>query len=324
MIYIEGRNVNLTFHQAVDVMAENGVVDTSRNGDVRAAPCPVMTCTLNPTERVLFNRHRDANPFFHFFECLWMMSGSDDGKLLDVYVKDFSARFGEPEDGAIWGAYGQRWREHFGIDQLSVTVDLLRKNHQDRRVVISMWDTGIDVQSEEVTNSGLPARDVPCNTQIYPRIVNGCLDITVTCRSNDVVWGCYGANAVHFSFLQEYLAARIGVPVGRMYQLSNNWHLYENTSSKFVQDEIRRYPRTYPIVQVPEKWDADNLAFAEDPECAPGLANTFFADVALQMKLTHRSWSRGDKDSAMDVSHSIAAEDWRIAIQEWMERRMKP
>jgi thymidylate synthase len=52
------------------------------------------------------------------------------------------------------------------------------------------------------------------------------LDLTVLCRSNDVVWGAYGANAVHFSVLQEYLAGRIGVDVGVMYQFSNNYHGY--------------------------------------------------------------------------------------------------
>jgi hypothetical protein len=54
------------------------------------------------------------------------------------------------------------------------------------------------------------------------------LDITVCCRSNDIIWGAYGANAVQFSVLQEYLAARVGVGVGRYYQVSNNFHVYES------------------------------------------------------------------------------------------------
>jgi hypothetical protein len=38
--------------------------------------------------------------------------------------------------------------------------------------------------------------------------------MTVTNRSNDLCWGMLGANYVHFTILQEYLAARLGV-VGR-------------------------------------------------------------------------------------------------------------
>ena len=46
------------------------------------------------------------------------------------------------------------------------------------------------------------------------KIKNGRLQMTVHCRSNDIIWGTYGANAVHFSILQEYVAARIGVDLG--------------------------------------------------------------------------------------------------------------
>jgi hypothetical protein len=47
----------------------------SRAGDVLVAPHPVMSVTSIPTERVLFDPARDANPFFHLFESLWMLAG---------------------------------------------------------------------------------------------------------------------------------------------------------------------------------------------------------------------------------------------------------
>lgn len=328
MIVIQGRNVNDIYSEATVIMEKYGRRDDSRNGGVLAAPYPVMTVYERPTERVLFNSHRNANPFFHFFESLWMLAGRNDARWLDRFVKDFSSRFAE-DNGIQWGAYGHRWRESFGYDQLDVVVEKLRVAPLDRRVVISMWDPHYDLDSEQYTESGLPARDVPCNTQIYPRIVDGALDITVMCRSNDVVWGAYGANAVHFSFLQEYLSARIGVPVGKMYQLSNNWHLYNNVADKFVSDPagVAEYPSNYPLVEHPESFDAELNQFLHDPTACHGMKNTFFGDVAYPMWIAHdvfrQTAGRVGIESALYWSNSIRSEDWALAVRQWLQRKAK-
>ena len=112
------------------------------------------------------------------------------------------------QDGLMWNHAG----DHATVfDQLQTCVHLLRENPGDRRVVISIWDPSRDL-AEDV-------KDVPCNTHMYPRIreEKGCpvLELTVCCRSNDIIWGATGANAVHFSFVQEWMAAQIGVGVER-------------------------------------------------------------------------------------------------------------
>jgi hypothetical protein len=53
--------------------------------------------------------------------------------------------------------------------------------------------------------------------------------MTVFNRSNDIVWGAYGANAVHFSFLLEFMSRLTNYPVGTYTQISVNWHAYEET-----------------------------------------------------------------------------------------------
>lgn len=323
MLTIRARNVNEAFEMAIVQMDRVGVRETSRNGDVTVAPFPVMTVYERPIERVLFNRHRDANPFFHFFECLWMLAGSDDGTWLDRFVSDFSSRYAEPQTGRIWGAYGHRWRTWFGDDQIGTVVQRLRADPKDRRLVIQMFDGSLDMSSEKYTLSGDPARDIPCNTAIYPRIVEGALDITVTCRSNDVVWGAYGANAVHFSFLQEYMAGKIGVRVGRYYQLSNNWHLYESVRSKFRSDPLSVYPDTKPVMDIPDAWDRDLFDFMMDPERALGYVNSWFMYVARQMWITHSEWKFGQRERALRLAEGIAAADWRCAVLDWMRRRMQ-
>jgi hypothetical protein len=175
-----------------------------------------------------------------------------------------------------------------------------------------MWDATYDLDSAAHTSSRQPAKDVPCNTQLYPRIVDGKLDITVTCRSNDVVWGCYGANAVHFSFLQEYMAARIGVQVGTYYQISNNWHLYDAVADKFLPDDTGYYPGTYPIVEQWQTWDADLSKFFTDPQGA-AYSNPFFLEVALPMWEAHRYHRNRKTVEALAKVSQIKAPDWQRA-----------
>ena len=161
MKVIRGVNVNEVFQIAVMSLREDqALLETdSRNGPVLSFPTPLTTIYERPDERVLFSAERNCNPFFHFIEGLWMIAGRQDLKTLTMFAKkmaDFS------DDGILVnGAYGYRWTEWFGRDQLSTVIDLLRKNPLDRRAVLQMWDCTQDL--------GSSSKDVPCNTQIFLR-----------------------------------------------------------------------------------------------------------------------------------------------------------
>jgi len=64
-------------------------------------------------------------------------------------------------------------------------------------------------------------------------------------RSNDMVWGCYGANAVHFSFLHEFIGRSTGLPLGTYTQVSVNLHAYIDGKMGKVYErtqELKRLP----------------------------------------------------------------------------------
>lgn len=320
MLTIQNRNVNGNYAESIEMIKQIGVEEDSRNGPVLVAPYPVVTVTNKPSERVLFDPTRNANPFFHFFECLWMMHGSDDARWLDVFVSDFSSRYAEP-DGSIHGAYGARWRSWFGEDQLLLVINRLLNDPNDRRVVITMWDPQRDF--------GAGLRDVPCNTHIYPRIVKNkydrFLDITVCCRSNDIIWGATGANAVHFSFLQEVLAAHLGVRVGRMHQLSNNWHAYESVLAKIGEPSVAdpyfsEEVAPYPVVSAAHCWFSELEGYIEGTHKGE-FKNKFFSEVAAPMWEVWSLWKGGNRSIAMDECRHIAATDWRRAAVEWLGRK---
>jgi thymidylate synthase len=362
VITIEGRNVNELWSRGLETLRQVGVEQDSRAGRVLVAPCPVVSVYQNPTERVLIDPHRDANPFFHLMESLWMLAGRDDAAFLNRYVGDFGKRFAENGD-YIHGAYGKRWREALGFDQLDEVVSKLRRNPDDRQAVIQMWDASDNVGMQDGCDDLMGDwKDRPCNTHVYLRvrkeeptrifgssggpleldaeIKNLVLDLTVLCRSNDIVWGAYGANAVHFSVLQEYLAGRIGIGVGRLYQFSNNWHGYADVLKKFPeQGPGSPWCNPYQLGQVEampigtywSEWDADLVRFMawhdsklwRGPGDRETYANSWFAEVAERVAAANLLWKEGARPAAMTVAEAIPASDWREACVQWMQRRMK-
>jgi hypothetical protein len=332
MHVITGRNVNSIYRQAVELVRTKGVLQPSRAGDVLTVLEPVVLETMVPTERVLFDIHRDANPFFHFFEALWMLAGRNDSVFLNRFVRNFGERFAE-YDESIHGAYGYRWRKHFGFDQLNTVIAKLKANQYDRQVVITMWDPELKWGHRDengATDLLGDWKDRPCNTHIYPRIVDGKLDIMVCCRSNDVVWGATGANAVHFSFLLEYLAGRIGVGVGVMRQMTTNLHGYTDVLAKIGEPSAEvTYVANAPIPIGTdwECWDSDLMSFlrmAENGNWDDEVDNVWFNEVARPMWMAHAHWRLGhSRDTYMNLAAQIAAPDWRLAATQWLGRRKK-
>jgi thymidylate synthase len=343
MRIIKGRNVNDLYTVGRGVLDTEGLSEETRNGTAFVMPCPVVSVYTRPQERVLFDHARDCNPFFHLFESLWMLAGRQDATWLDQFVGDFSARYGEA-DGHMHGAYGYRWRRHFRryetrggelccdeVDQLSEIIRLLRANKRDRQAVIQMWDAEDDL--------GIPGlKDRPCNTQLYVRVredinikpVNGkqeVLDLTICCRSNDVIWGAYGANAVHMSILMEYLAAGVGVRMGTMYQISNNFHGYVDVLGKKPYSD-RPYDPYYLGECVPknmiddfEAFDDDVKMFVSDPGTVHSYRNSFFYNTAYQMFNAHQAWRTKQIPLMESWIHGIESSDWHLACRQWLNRR---
>jgi thymidylate synthase len=328
---IRARNVHQALPAAIELLLMEGHAYNSRNGDVIVHPEPVTTLYERPSEKVMFWPERDANPFLHFFEALWMLAGRND----IAYMTNLAASFiNFSDDGKTQhGAYGRRWRSWFGGDQLLSVIGQLKADPESRRCVITMWDPASDL-------GRLQSKDLPCNTHIYPRInLDGALDITVLNRSNDIVWGCYGANAVHFAFLQEYLAAAIGVRVGRYWQVSNNWHAYPKTlepvrvlsawaPDPFAPNKMWAFDpyengavAPYPLMTTDqEHWDQDLQMFLEEPQ-AIGFRDRFFRRAALPMRAAHEAYKAKAYDAALDILDQCEALDWRLASQEWLHRR---
>jgi thymidylate synthase len=336
MHVIKARNVEDALLRGLSLLQQYGVRRDSRNGPVVMMDEPVTTQYARPRERVLFNPLRDANPFFHLVEALWMLCGCETVDVPAYFVKrmqDYS------DDGRIFNApYGARWRWHFGRDQLEVVARRLREQPDDRRSVLQIWDQAKDLDTK--------TKDTACNLVVhFQRDGDGALDMTVFCRSNDIVWGAYGANGVHFSMLQEFVAAWIGCPVGRYWQISSNYHAYVDVFKKLLpvlaEDDAWSRPLWYdrlnmvpkPLVSTPMHiWEQDLHRFLSELaqlirgmrsrfELEPNYQDPFFIHVAHPMVAAYAAHKQQRKDEALAHTGRMRANDWALACTMWLERR---
>jgi hypothetical protein len=148
-----------------------------------------------------------------------------------------------------------------------------------------------------------------------------------------MIWGAYGANAVHMSVLLEYMAARIDCAVGTYYQFSNNLHAYVDTLEKVknIQPEYDPYlhlgdDKHYnpkPLVDEPACFDKELMQWVENREDIKTLSftNTYFSEVLYPMHFSWLSWKEKNIDKAVYHAEDIQDLAWRKACIEWLTRR---
>lgn len=299
-------------------------------------PGPVITVYERPMERVLFNKVRDANPFFHLMEALWILAGREDVEFLARYNVQM-AKYSD--DGRVFHApYGHRLRHHFdtevsprsNMDQITKCINILKEDPSSRQAVMSIWDPACDL--------GAKTRDMPCNDMVFLKMRDGKLNMTVLCRSNDAIWGAYGANAVQFSMLQEFMASALWADVGELVQVSDSFHVYtENESDQvwkrlvsithydidpYKLDIAVPYPLFTGWYDGHVEWQRRCEMFCEG-EVVDGSWPAFFRFVALPMRVAWEHYRNNRIDMALEcLAEEMANCDWKIAATQWLERRI--
>lgn len=327
MRVILAKNVNDALPQGIALLNDCGIRRPSRNGEILEVPVPVTTHYMRPWERVLFDPIRDANPYFHFFEALWMLAGRRDLKFL----AQFNRQMAEYSDNGrtLRAAYGYRWRNHFLRDQVNAVIRRLCADPNDRRSVISMWDTRKDFD--------VVSKDIPCNMNVAFRLRGGYLGMTVSNRSNDMLWGAYGANIVHMSMLQELVAGCLRVDIGSYWQVSNSFHVYTDNAvwkrcwnrmvvpEDFYETAVRAFPLitswTHDPIDTLRRFDLDLKLFLKNPD-TNGTENEIFRKIAKPMWYSHAAYREKDFKGAREILEQMPADnDWRLACETWIANR---
>ena len=310
---ISGHTVAEAYKDALFKMRVHGRDEDTRAGRAISIPEPVVLTLYNPKSRVLRDPERNANPFFHVMETVWMLAGYQDA----TWLAQFNKRMLEFSDdiGYINGAYGYRWRDR-GIDQIEQVVAKIKLDPNTRQAVIAMWDTRLD--------NVYGQKDYPCNTHIYFRVCRGRLNMTVCNRSNDLIWGMLGANVVHMTYLHELVSCMTGIPLGRYQVFTNNlhiyerhWHLMDYPSKIEIADEyVANAP---PILADNERYkdlvlDCKNLVEGNDT-----IYHTSW--IIRVAKPIYYLWKFRKENTWRDYARLIGDENWKTNCQEWILRK---
>lgn len=130
---------------------------------------------------------------------------------------------GENEENVI-----HEWTKlyyHRAFDEPNSQIEFLIANLNPDRPVgeaqVSMWDKNID-QGQKVA---------PCTQIIWARIKHGKLELHVHTNSSDAYKKLL-MNMLEFISLQQYIADRVGIPVGKYYHFLDSCHLHLKDSDK--------------------------------------------------------------------------------------------
>ena len=326
-------NPNVTLKEIVKDITEFGKPANSRNGLTISYDEPVCIRHENPAHRVIWLKSRNANPFFHLFEFVWMLAGRNDVATLSAFnanMKSYS------DDGETFNApYGYRLREHFGRDQLRDVIEILKKDPESRQAVALLWDPN------DLTKTTM---DKACNLELVFKLrETGKLDMTVFNRSNDLIWGALGANLVHMSLFHEYVATMLGVGMGAYEQISNCMHVYiDGHPGDIYRDIISQGDEgedrnSYPCDRSPSMKgideDVDNLFYSIGNcntvvDMASGFMQSYHSEFfeklfipVMRVYLFHKL-KRDDVAMRMLISSDIPA-DWKIACYNWLDLRRR-
>lgn len=216
-------NINAALPVLAAAVLDRGDEVSSRNGRCKELTHVSVQLT-DPCNRAILLPARRASLPAQIAESMWILAGRNDIEWLSHYLPraaDFS------DDGVTWrGGYGPRIRSWdntgddgpWKIDQLAHVVSLLREDPMTRRAVINIYDPTVDTA---------PGKDIPCNNWLHFLNREGALDLAVTIRSNDLIWGWSGINAFEWSVLLEVVASLVGVQVGTLTFHISSLHIYE-------------------------------------------------------------------------------------------------
>jgi thymidylate synthase len=176
------------------------------------------------------------------YELLWMLSGQSNVADLQKHGvriwNEWADEHGEL--GPLYGVQWRSWRTADGqtVDQISEIVELIKKNPNSRRIIVSAWNVG------EVDSMALP----PCHLLFQFYVNNGKLSCQLYQRSADVFLGV-PFNIASYSLLTCMVAQVCDLEVGEFVHTFGDLHLYNNHVEQ-AQLQLTREPYPLPRMEI--------------------------------------------------------------------------
>lgn len=186
------------------------------------------------------------------YELLWLISGETNIKYLvdhNVHIWDEWA----DENGNLGPVYGHQWRNwnSEGIDQLKDVIERIKKDPQDRRLIVSAWNPS------QIPQMKLP----PCHCFFQFDVTpDGKLNCMLYQRSCDMFLGV-PFNIASYALLTMMVAQVCGLKPGEFVHTLGNAHIYNNHFEQ-VKTQLTRNPYPLPTMEInPDVKDIDKFTY---------------------------------------------------------------
>lgn len=191
-------------------------------------------------------------------ELLWFLKGDTNVDYLKANgvtiwdewaTPEQCARFGRPAND-LGPVYGHQWRnfgatknpdgsfKNDGVDQISSVIEMIKKNPNSRRLIVSGWNP------KEADQVALP----PCHTLFQFYVADGKLSCQLYQRSADIFLGV-PFNIASYSLLTHMIAQVCGLNVGEFVHTLGDAHLYLNHLDQ-AKEQVSREPRALPQLKL--------------------------------------------------------------------------
>jgi thymidylate synthase len=190
-------------------------------------------------------------------ELFWFLSGSTDERELRARGVDIwqewadeahTRRFGRapgdlgPVYGYLWRSFGGRYPARDGVDQIARLVELIERDPNSRRLVVTGWDPRV---ADEVD---LP----PCHTLFQFKVVGGrVLHCQLYQRSADAFLGV-PFNISSYALLTHMLAHVCQLEAGEFVYTLGDYHIYQNHLAQ-VEELLARAPLPLPRLEIKDE-----------------------------------------------------------------------
>ena len=178
-------------------------------------------------------------------ELLWFLKGDTNIKYLKEHGVNIWDEWAD-ENGDLGPVYGYQWRnwptpngEH--IDQISQVVEMIKKNPDSRRLIVSAWNVA------DINQMKLP----PCHAFFQFYVADSKLSCQLYQRSADIFLGV-PFNIASYALLTMMIAQVCGLKVGDFVHTLGDAHLYSNHIEQ-AKLQLTRDLRSLPTMKINPK-----------------------------------------------------------------------
>ena len=176
------------------------------------------------------------------YELLWFLRGETNVAWLREHGVSIWDEWADAQGelGPVYGRQWRAWRAADGrtIDQISAALELIRRDPDSRRIVVSAWNVG------ELEHMRL----MPCHALFQFHVAGGRLSCQLYQRSADVFLGV-PFNIASYALLTHMFAQQCGLEPGEFVWTGGDCHLYLNHLDQ-ARLQLSREPFSPPRLNI--------------------------------------------------------------------------